>query len=393
MSIILALGIVTTINVKALATPSLDDQLNQSKTQYNQSQNSVNEAHKKVEDLEIKIEMLDNDIQNKMAEIDNTNKKISETEDNISKAQKSIDKSEQDIRLEKELYNKRMRAMYISGNSDYINILLDSKGISDFISKMETIKSVAKFNDKVISNLSARRQAIQEKKDKLQIDKDKLVSLKNDKQNDLNDLNNKKAEQQPLIAEAKAQEAAAIQASADLKSQIDVINQQIASAKAAEEAAKKAAEAAAQASQSRNVTASASTSGSVSINRGGSLPASPVAGSSVVSYASNFLGTPYVWGGTTPSPGFDCSGFMQYVYSKFGVSIGRTTYDQINDGVAVSRDQLQPGDLVFFGTSSDPHHVGMYVGGGMYIHAPRTGDVIKISPLTRSDYLTARRVK
>jgi len=72
---------------------------------------------------------------------------------------------------------------------------------------------------------------------------------------------------------------------------------------------------------------------------------------------------------------------------------GRNTFDQINNGVQVSRDNLQPGDLVFFGTFTNPHHMGMYVGNNNYIQAPHTGDVIKVSPLVRTDYVTARRVK
>lgn len=114
-------------------------------------------------------------------------------------------------------------------------------------------------------------------------------------------------------------------------------------------------------------------------------------GNALVDTAKQYLGTPYVWGGTTPS-GFDCSGFVQYVYGQNGKSIPRTTYEQIKSGIAVDKSSLALGDLVFFGDSSAPHHVGMYVGNGKYIHAPQTGDVVKISDLSaRSDYAGARR--
>ncbi|WP_251862466.1 SH3 domain-containing protein [Clostridium sp. Marseille-Q2269] len=107
----------------------------------------------------------------------------------------------------------------------------------------------------------------------------------------------------------------------------------------------------------------------------------------VVSYAMQFKGTPYVWGGTTPK-GFDCSGFVQYVYrNAAGIQLARDTYGQVNEGVAVSRDQLQPGDLVF---PSD-HHVGIYIGGGQMIHSPKSGDVVKISSIW--SFYAGRRIR
>ena len=130
--------------------------------------------------------------------------------------------------------------------------------------------------------------------------------------------------------------------------------------------------------------------GTATISGGGGSSGS--GGSKAVDIAKQYLGTPYVWGGETPD-GFDCSGLMQYVYKQMGYDISRTTYTQINDGTAVSKSNLQPGDLVFFGDSSSPHHVGMYIGNGQYLHAPRTGDVVKISNLNdRTDYAGARRI-
>jgi cell wall-associated NlpC family hydrolase len=111
----------------------------------------------------------------------------------------------------------------------------------------------------------------------------------------------------------------------------------------------------------------------------------------VVGIAMQYLGVPYVWGGASPS-GFDCSGFTMYVYAKVGVSLPHNAAMQFGVGVPVSMSQLQPGDLVFFHGLG---HMGMYVGGGNFIHAPHTGDVVKISSLAghyASRFVGARRV-
>lgn len=112
----------------------------------------------------------------------------------------------------------------------------------------------------------------------------------------------------------------------------------------------------------------------------------------VTDVAKSYIGVPYVWGGTTPD-GFDCSGLMQYVYRQIGTNISRTTYTQVNDGYYVPKDNLRKGDLVFFGNISSPHHVGMYIGNGQFIHAPQTGETVKISNISdRRDYACARRI-
>jgi cell wall-associated NlpC family hydrolase len=115
----------------------------------------------------------------------------------------------------------------------------------------------------------------------------------------------------------------------------------------------------------------------------------------LLTQAKGFLGTPYVWGGESPKTGFDCSGFAQWLYGQRGINISRTTYTQIKEGQPVGIKNLMPGDLIFFGTRKDPHHEGIYLGNGQFIHAPHTGDVVKISPLSgsyRREFVTGRRI-
>lgn len=121
----------------------------------------------------------------------------------------------------------------------------------------------------------------------------------------------------------------------------------------------------------------------------------------VVAVALAYRGVPYRWGGASPS-GFDCSGLCQYSYRQIGIELPRTSRSQYRAGQHIAPDRLdllKPGDLVFFGTNGDPdliHHVGIYVGGGNFVHAPQRGDVVKVSSLTdriasRGDYVGASR--
>ncbi len=110
-------------------------------------------------------------------------------------------------------------------------------------------------------------------------------------------------------------------------------------------------------------------------------------GEDILEYAKNFIGVPYVYGGSAPS-GFDCSGFVMYVMRNFGIEMPRSSYEQIYVGENVPLDDLKPGDILFFRGGG---HVGFYVGDGKYLHAPQTGRTVSIDPLTRN-ICAAKRV-
>jgi cell wall-associated NlpC family hydrolase len=123
----------------------------------------------------------------------------------------------------------------------------------------------------------------------------------------------------------------------------------------------------------------------------GSTVAPPNVHGGVVGIAMRYLGVPYVWGGSTPR-GFDCSGLVMYVFAQIGISLPHSSYALFGMGTPVSYDQLQAGDLVFFAGAS---HMGIYIGGGQFIHAPHTGDVVKISSMSgwyASTFAGARRI-
>ncbi|MGH4117786.1 NlpC/P60 family protein [Clostridium sp.] len=360
ISLIVTIGLATTMSMQVMADP-LSDQLKSQKNQLEQQNKAYKQAQNNVQDIENSIEKLDFDIEKIYSEVDKTEVKIGNTEKQIEKTTKDIQVAQENIKEEEDLFNKRMRTMYMNGVDSYLEILLDSTGVEDLMSRVDNIKKIVEYDNKVIEKLNNEKIKIEDQKTALETEKTKLVALKSQNEKKIVSLKVKKEAQHELIVEANKQEQLYSGKITDAQATVNATMKEIQKIRA-------------------SVSKYSPSRGSASISS-----------NAIVAYASNFLGTPYVWAANGPSS-FDCSGFTVYVFRHFGVSLTRTTYTQINQGSYVSRGDLQPGDLVFFG-SGTPHHVGIYVGNNSYIHAPQTGDVVKISALTRSDYLSARRVR
>jgi cell wall-associated NlpC family hydrolase len=158
----------------------------------------------------------------------------------------------------------------------------------------------------------------------------------------------------------------------------------LAALRAKQEAAAKA-KAAALAAQEKARQLAAAASGAVN---SALAPANSAVADQAIAFARQQLGKPYVWGATGPDS-YDCSGLTQAAYKAAGIGLPRTTYDQVDVGTRVSEGDLQPGDLIFF--YSDDSHVGLYIGNGEMIHAPHTGTVVKIAPITEMPFYAAVR--
>ncbi|MCB2341713.1 C40 family peptidase [Clostridium estertheticum] len=332
--------------------------------------------------LETKVEMMDSQIEKILSKIKSNEKNINNTQNSIKESKINIAKAQDDIKAEQALYDKRMKVMYMNGTSSYVDILLDSKGIDNFMSRLEDVKTIINFDKKIIKDLQTKKESINLKKVALDKENTKLLALRVDNKNTLSGVTKQQEAQKVLVAQLNTQEA---KYTAQLVADQAAAAKQVALAKTAAEAKQAAANQAAAANQYA-LNQSPVQTPSISPSRGGSGASS----SALISYASQFLGTNYVWGGTSPSPGFDCSGFTQYVFAHFGVDIPRVSEDQQNVGTLVSRENLQPGDLVFFG--SPAHHVGIYVGNGNMINAPHTGAVLRIQSLN-GDFTYGRRVR
>ncbi len=359
VSALVALGLIISSNITVFAEPLSGNRATYQQ-RINESRNSLQDVKSKRQKLESDVEKMDNQIEELMHKISETKNKISSTKNEIKKAEKDIVKAEENIKKEQELFNKRVRAMYMNGVGSYLDIIVEAEGLSDLVSKVDSIKRIMDMDKKIISDLNDKRQALATKKQKLDDDNKKLLALQSGNESKLSDINKKKREQDTLLAQLRSQESMYAARISENQAQIDAAIKQVNKIR-------------------DNVPKYVPSRGSSSLSS-----------DTVVAYASNFLGTPYTWGGNGPNT-FDCSGFVKYVYAHFGVSLPRVASDQQGAGSPVSRGNLQPGDLVFFG--SPAHHVGIYVGNNAYMHAPRTGDVVKISPLTRSDYSGATRVR
>lgn len=391
----LAFCLILSFSVTAYGSSITDQKakLQEQQNKYDEVGNDIEDNQGDIDKLEGIIQNLNSQIAALSSKISAANSKISSKEKEITNTEKEIDKLVKEIEDKQELLDTRVRAMYINGNDSYLSFLLDSQSFSDFLSRMEFVKKIISFDKETIDELNNNRKKVEEKKKTLEKEKADLVSLKADLEKDKAEVTAKKKTQQQGLNALNARKAALDAARARYAGQINATKAKIEALIKAEEEAKKNSD------PSRGYVIGS--------------------GSDVVAFAGKYLGCPYVWGATGQvltrsmlnwakaqghySPfqeqfvgkaqAFDCSGLVVYTFAHFGVSLPRTTYYQVNVGQYVSKSSLKPGDLIFFGTSRNVYHVGIYAGDGMMIEAPYTGATVRISPAFRSDYYMARRVK
>jgi peptidoglycan DL-endopeptidase CwlO len=270
----------------------------------------------------------------------------------------------------------RLVTLYQGEDTTVLEVMLGSESLTDLLDRLDTISRVSDQDVRIVEEITGYKAEVKRREAELakaQAEQEQVVA-------------ERAAHKQEI--EAQLEERQRLLAS--IRDQIEQIKAEEAARqkRLQEEAEQRLAEQQESASQP-----SSSSDGSGSTPTpppGGGSPPPPTHGG-VVGIAMQYLGTPYVWGGASPA-GFDCSGFVMYVFSKVGVSLPHNAAMQYGYGSAVSRDALAPGDVVFFNGLG---HNGIYIGGNQFIHSPHTGDVVKISAITgwyADTYVGARRM-
>lgn len=326
------------------------------------------------------------------ADIDAITQKIKDTEKSIKEGQEKLSKLEdlqyqksmeidglkKNIKARKAQLARQARAAQVNNAGSMIDFVSKSKNLSEAISRTFTVATLVHANNQAV----AQQKADQEKvaADKAVVDKAAADQTQANK-NFNNDLAQLAVQKTQLEVKKAKEDEAARKAAQEAEKKAREAAEKVADAKNerdAQNALKDANNAVASVTKSdndnnnnNNVAAQAST------QQTSNTSAAPAAKyGSVVGYALSFQGVPYVYGGTSPS-GFDCSGLVQYVFAAFGKQLPRTAGAQKAVCTPISESQLQPGDLVFWGTG----HVGIYIGGGNFVHAPTEKDHVKVTSM------------
>ncbi len=299
--------------------------------------------NRSIEKIIQNIQECDSQIEYKMGKLNELKEQILEKENQIHENEQKIELAEADIEEKDNALVERLNIIQKNGGIEstpmkYLDALLSSEDILDAVQKVHLISKICTSDKKLIQNAKDA--------------KDNLTQIKENIEKEQKELEKSK---EYLENEIKALET-------DKEKLIDYVKE-------------------------NSSLLDLSTNNIIPVTLPSDISEEAKA---IILEAEKYLGVPYLWGGTTPD-GFDCSGYMQYIFASKNISIPRVSQDQQSFSTKISMSEIKPGDLVF-NKSSDSTHVGMYIGNDMYIHAPHTGDVVKISQLSTSNMKYAGRI-
>lgn len=372
------------------------------------AESDLNKANSQIETIEKQQQALQSEIDAKDAELVNLLVNIGILEDELDSKNAQLEQVTADLakaeQTEADQYasmKKRIQFMYERGDTAMIESLLGSENMADFLNRVEYVSEVYDYDRNLLTQYQTTVQQVADLKSTVETEKAELEAMEDEYAAQQTELENVLAAKKAKMGDYNNQLATA-QAEAEaykktIAAQNKIIKEEERKQKEQEEKARAAA-AKASAGNSNSSTsgtgntgnsAGGTSSDSTGSSGGGENPSysTSVSGSSVVSYACQFVGNPYVWGGTSLTNGADCSGFVMSVFAHFGVSLPHSSGALQGCGKAVSYANAQPGDLICYSG-----HVAIYMGGGQIVHAQSTAVGITTSSATYRTIVAVRRV-
>ncbi|TGE31579.1 NlpC/P60 family protein [Desulfosporosinus sp. Sb-LF] len=358
----------------------LQQQLDQSQQQANQLKGNLNAQKDKVSDATAQVLALKQSVQALNNSIAREQQLLTEEQNHLKGLEEQQQKLEDQRQEHIKALGQFLKSNYEDGITTYFAVLFDATSLSDFIDRADKIQMIVGTYSKLQNDIAVLNKSMETQMGLIKQKKETIQSTIQDKANTQQSVQQTLNKQQTVLAQLSSEEKVTLNASVAAQAKVSRIQKLI------QQEAFEAANAAKGSDQSSGTNYGGGVAGTVTVSGGAQQ---------IISFGAQFLGTPYVWGGTTASPGFDCSGYVQYVYRHFGISLSRTSEQQYSNGVYVSRSDLRPGDLVFFHTySSGASHVGIYVGNNTMINSSSGG--VSYDDMTNSywatRYLGARRV-
>ncbi len=336
---------------------------------------SISSKQVQAQSVLAQIQSLDGNLEHAVEAYNLANERLRQVKADLAENKRELGIARSNLKQARAVLAEHAVAMYTStGGDSTLEVLLGATSLDDFLTRVDTVGRVSAQGSQVLGE---------------------VVTFQNDVKTRRARLKRAKARTSELVAERARQKRSIESQLATRRQLLSSIKGEIARMQAAERARQVELERRARAQAAAATAAPPVFASTLQVSEpaesSSGLTAPPARYGGAVGIAMQFLGTPYVYGGASPA-GFDCSGLVMYAFAQIGVSLPHNAAAQYGSGTPVDQSQLQPGDLVFFNGLG---HVGIYVGGGSFIHSPHTGDVVKISSMSgwyASTYVGARRL-
>ena len=389
------------------ASPIRDaqDKINEANEQLDQTNSQISDIEKKQDTLQKEIDSLDSELVALLLDIEVLKDEIAQKEADIKQATSDLKQAQATADKQYESMKKRIRFMYERGDNALIESLLGAGSMADFLNRVEYFNQIYDYDRTMLTEYQETVTQVADLKQTLEQEQQDMVALQENQEHQSKELQEmltkKRATMDDFDTKLAQAEALATQYKATIQEQNEIIVAEQARIAAEEEERRRQAEeqrrqeeerrrqeAAQQQQQQQQSNGSGGSSGGSS-DDGGANPdyRTNVSGQEVVNFAMQFVGNPYVWGGTSLTNGCDCSGFVMSVFGHFGISLPHSSYSLRSCGQGVSYSNAQPGDLICYSG-----HVAIYIGGGRIVGAQSSAIGIATQNATYRTILAVRRV-